>query len=444
MRASLPTAAPAEPLFAGELAPGALRDSLSALTDVRALLPLVHVHARERLISVLDGEGKTVVRLALEEPELVDPAGVDSPLRPRLRIAGVRGYDKARRRVLQTLDELGFKAADQPLVDEAVRAAGRRPGGVPSKIEVPLRPDQRADAATVVVLRALLEVIEANLEGTIADLDSEFLHDLRVSVRRSRAVQRELKGVFPPRELARFRAEFRWLQQATGDARDLDVHVLEFDATRALVPEAMREDLEPLLAVLRARRARARRSLVTALRSERTLRVLSAWASFLDGLELTDAQERPDAAREIVGVAGERIRKVYRRMVRMGNAIDQASPAEDYHELRKKGKELRYLLELFGAPLYPSEVVKPMIKTLKALQDVLGRHQDREVQIELLRSLGPEIAGTPRGAEALMALGALLARLSEDEIAARGEFAARFAEFAAKPQRKLVAETFAR
>lgn len=447
VRASLPTVAPAEPLFAAELAPGPLRDCLAALTDVRALLPLVHVHARERLISVLDGEGKTVVRLALEEPGLVDPAGADSPLRPRVRITGVRGYDKARRHVLQILDELGFRPADQPLVDEAVRAAGRRPGGVPSKIDVALRADQRSDAAAVIVLRALLEVIEANLEGTIADLDSEFLHDLRVSVRRSRAVQRELKGVFPPTELARFRAEFRWLQQATGDARDLDVHVLEFDAMRALVPDAMREDLEPLLGVLRARRVRARRSLVAALRSERTVRLLSSWGSFLDGLELSDEDARPDAARPIVDVAGERISKVYRRMVRMGNAIGPDSPAEEYHELRKKGKELRYLLELFGAAgggLFPGEVVKPMIKTLKALQDVLGRHQDREVQIDLLRSLGPEIAGTPNGAEALMALGALLARLSGDEVAARGEFAARFAEFAAKHQRKLVSGTFAR
>ena len=443
VRASLATTAPTEPLFASALPAGGLRDSLAELTDLRALLPLVHVHARERLISVVNGEGKTVVRLALEEPELVDPAGADSPLRPRLRITGIRGYDKARRRVEETLGELGFKPADQPLVDEAIRAAGRVPGGVPAKVEVPLRPEERADAAAVLVLRALLEVIEANLEGTIADLDSEFLHDLRVSVRRSRAVQRELKRVFSPAELAHFRAEFRWLQQATGDARDLDVHVLEFDAMRALVPEAMRADLDPLLDVLRVRRARARRGLVTALRSERTTTLLSAWAAYLNGLELSDETERPDAARPIAAVAGERIRKVYRRMVRMGNAIGESSPADEYHELRKKGKELRYLLELFGAALYPSEVVKPMIKTLKGLQDVLGRHQDREVQVALLRSLGSEVGGSPAGEQGLMALGALLARLSEDEAAARGEFAARFAEFAAKEQRRLVKETFA-
>ena len=153
--------------------------------------------------------------------------------------------------------------------------------------------------------------------------------------------------------------------------------------------------------------------------------------------------DRPDAARPIATVAGTRIRKVYRQMVRMGEAIDDTSPATDYHELRKKGKELRYLLELFGAPLYPAEVVKPMIRNLKGLQDVLGRHQDREVQVGLLRSLGPAV-GKTRGSESgLMAMGALIARLAEDERAARSEFAGSFAEFASHEQRRLVKETFA-
>jgi CHAD domain-containing protein len=371
---------------------------------------------------------------------LTGPAGKVSPLRPRLRITAVRGYDSERHSVLLTLEQdLGFKPADEPLVDEAIRVAGGVPGGVPSKIEVPLRGEQRADSAAAAVLGALLGVIEANLEGTIEDLDSEFLHDLRVSVRRSRAVQRELKGVFAPAELAHFRAEFRWLQQVSGDARDLDVHVLEFGAMRALVPDPMQDDLEPLLDVLQARRVKAHAQLVRDLRSGHTTQLLSSWRAFLDRLEEGDETERPDAARPIGQVAGERIRKVYRRMVRMGEAIDESSPAEDYHELRKKGKELRYLLELFGAPLYPGEIVKPMIKTLKGLQDVLGRHQDREVQVALLRSLGPEV-GEPA---ALMAMGALIGRLADDERAARGEFAGRFAEFASKEQRRLVKETFA-
>jgi CHAD domain-containing protein len=442
-RASLSMPAPAKPLFAAELPPGPLRDVLHPVTELRALLPLVHLHSRERALAVLDDERKTVVRLALEEAALVRKAAHPEALRPRLRITGIRGYDKDLHRVLRALvGELGFTPADQPLLDEAVRAAGGVPGGVSSKVDVPLRREQRSDTAAALVLCRLLEVIEANLEGTIGDVDSEFLHDLRVSVRRTRAVQRELKKVFAPESLAHFRAEFRWLQQVTGDVRDLDVHVLEFDAMRALVPEALRDDLDPLLGVLRTRRAKARRAMVRALRSRRATTLLSGWGALLDGLESNSEAERPDAARPIGEVSGERIRKVYRRMVKMGEAIDLSSPAEAYHELRKKGKELRYLLELFGLPLYPEEVAKPMIKTLKALQDVLGRHQDREVQISLLRALAPEVGAASGGEAALMAIGALVARLGEDERAARGEFAGRFAEFSSREQRRLVKETF--
>ena len=128
-------------------------------------------------------------------------------------------------------------------------------------------------------------------------------------------------------------------------------------------------------------------------------------------------------------------------MVKSGSAIDDGSPAEALHELRKKGKELRYLLEFF-ASLYPAEVVKPMVATLKGLQDVLGRFQDREVQAELLRSLGDEVAALEGGAAALMAMGVLVQRLGDDQARARAEFAESFAGFAANAQRKLVDQTF--
>jgi CHAD domain-containing protein len=435
---------PTQPLLALALEASPLREALAPIVDVRALLPLVHVHSRLRELDVLDDERKTVVRLTLEEAALVFSSSRHTALRPRVRLTAVRGYDEELERVRAQLEnELGFKAADQPLVDEAVRAAGGLPGGTSSKVEVAMSPEQRADSVVVAVLGRLLEVIEANLDGTIADVDVEFLHDFRVAVRRSRAVQRELKGVFPPQELARFRTEFRWLQQVTGDSRDLDVYVLGFDSMRAIVPETMRADLDPLLAVLRGRRLIARRTMVRELRSDRASRLLGEWGAFLEELAGRAVEDRPAAAQPIGALAGERIRKVYRTIVRMGEAIDASSPPEAYHELRKKGKELRYLLELYGTPLFPADVVKPMIKTLKALQDVLGRHQDREVQRAMLQSLRDEVAARPGGAAALMAMGALIQRLGEDEQAAREEFHASFEEFAAKAQRRLVKDTFA-
>ena len=177
--------------------------------------------------------------------------------------------------------------------------------------------------------------------------------------------------------------------------------------------------------------------MVRGLRSERTRALLDNWRDFLDALVDAPEDDRPDAARPVADVAGERIGKVYRRMVKMGRAIDADSPHEALHDLRKKGKELRYLLEFF-ASLYPAEVVKPMVATLKGLQDVLGRFQDREVQADALRALGDEIAALEGGAAALMAMGVLVQRLAEEQAQAREQFAERFDAFAAKPQRKLV------
>jgi CHAD domain-containing protein len=455
---------PSKPLFAWDLEGGRLSDGLKALIDVRALLPLVEIRCKERALDVLDVEGKTVVRMRVVQPRLDDATAARSgeaarqhrrgrALQPRLHVSAVRGYDKALARVSHALEGV-LEPAGRSLVDEAVLASGGRPGGSPAKVRVALASSERADGAAAAVLGALLAVIDANLPGTIADLDSEFLHDFRVAVRRTRAVQRELRGVFPAASLARFRDELRWLQRATGDVRDLDVYVLEFDEMRAMVPAGMRGDLEPLLSVLRRRRAGARRRMVRALRSDRVSELLGGWGVFLEELEGLPAEGRPDAAAPIASVAGARIRKVYRRMVRMGSAIGPDSPSVDYHELRKKGKELRYLLELFGAPLFPSDVVREMVRALKGLQDVLGRHQDREVQVAMLRSLGGELAGArggdarvrgaagQGGAAALMATGVLIERLEADQLAAREAFAARFAEFASRRQRKLVRDTF--
>ena len=166
------------------------------------------------------------------------------------------------------------------------------------------------------------------------------------------------------------------------------------------------------------------------------------WDRLLEGLLERSLEDRPWAAEPIGRVAGWRIHRAYRQVVKLGRRIDEASPAEDYHELRKKGKELRYMLELFGMPLYPSDVVDPLVRSLKALQDVLGRHQDREVQVTLLRSLAGEVATLRRGPEALMAMGMLVERLKADETAARAEFAESFAVLADVEQRRLVKSTF--
>jgi CHAD domain-containing protein len=430
-------------LFAGDLPAGPLRERLAPVIEMRALTPVARVRSRFLPINVLDDIGKIVVRLRVEEPAAQLPGKRTEPLAARLHVTGVRGYDRDFERVLGHFEvALGLVPATRPVQDDAIRAAGGRAAGTSSKLKVRLDRGERADAAAVRIARRLLEVIELNLPGTLTDVDSEFLHDLRVAVRRSRALQRELAGVFAPEPLRAFRDGFRHLQAITGPTRDLDVQLLEFGDLAATLPESEAADVVPLRWLLDDHLRFARAAMVRELGSERTTALLHNWREILDGLVDSDESGRPDAARPVADVAGERIAKVYARMVKMGRRIGDDSPAEALHDLRKKGKELRYLLEFF-ASLYPAEVVKPMVASLKDLQDVLGRFQDREVQADLLRSLGDDVAALEGGAPALMAMGVLVQQLLAEQAAARAQFAESFTAFAARQQRALVRETFA-
>jgi CHAD domain-containing protein len=399
-------------LLIDDLPAGPVRERLSDVVEERALLPLATVRTRTQPLAVLGGDAKTVVRMEIERAE---------GLPARLRVRPVLGYDADFSRVARVLTrELGLPEAGESLFDAAVRAAGGRPEGFSSKPAVELKPGTPAGRATGRVLARLADIAESNVPGTLEDLDTEFLHDLRVAVRRARSVVREMAAVLEPDARSRLREELRWVQQMSGPARDLDVQLLEWDRART--------DLEPVRKLLERRRAAALRDLRRGLRSRRFAKALESWRALA---------AEPGATAPIETVAADRIRRVYRRMVRDGLAIDEQSPAESLHDLRKRGKELRYLLELFGG-LFPGAVVKPMVASLKALQDVLGRFQDRAVQAELMRELGGELGDAP----ALMALGVLVEELEADQRLARDEFAGRFEAFAAKSQRKLVRATF--
>ncbi len=397
--------------------PEPLRAPLAPLIEMRALTPLARVESRSRRLAILNEDDKIVVRLSEEAPE---------GLRARVHATPVRGYDKDLARVRQVLTvSLGLTETEEPLADEAIAAAGAPPGGVSSKLDLDLHSGQSAGSAAEAVLARTHAIVEANLPGTLADVDSEFLHDLRVANRRARSLLRQLSHVFAEAPLEHLREELKWIQLITSDMRDLDVQLLDFEEYED------REALAPLHAVLEQHRARAFAAMKRAFATKRAQNALTAWA------ELRAFEDTPP----IEAVAGERIAKVYRRMVKMGNAITDETEPEALHELRKKGKELRYLLEFFGG-LFPADVVKPMIKALKALQDVLGRHQDFEVQADTLRALTGAVAAQPGGAEGLLAMGALIDRLAREQHRARTEFSAQFAEFAAEPRRDSIKATF--
>jgi CHAD domain-containing protein len=420
------------PRWAADLPAGALRDRLVEVVDVRALLPLATARVAVRRHRHVDDEDKTVARLLVEEAELVahgdSPLDEPVPLGAVLRVEPLRGYTKQAHRLTAALAAHGLAAsAADTLAGLAVAAIGRRPGDRSSKLKLVLRRGERADVATRTILLTLLDTIEVNRAGTIADVDSEFLHDLRVAVRRSRSVLAQVEGVLPEAVRDRARRELGDVQRLTGATRDLDVALLDFDSLAASVAAEIRPDLEPLRAHLKVAQRRAQAELAAALVDEHWRPFATWWRAALDAVPVPDAPE--GGAEPVEDVAGRRIAKAHRKVIRMGRAIDASSPAEALHDLRKKAKVLRYLLECYGS-LYPAAELKPLVAALKDLQDNLGEHQDRAVQAESLVERARELqaaGGAP--ADTFLAIGRLVEHLHEAQEAARAEFASRFAEF---------------
>ena len=242
-----------EPRFLSEVPLGRLRDHREVLIGVRALIPVVVVHVEREVVRRLDDERKTVVRVAFEQSLVETGDGVES-IGWRARVEPVLGYQRAADNAAQVLGVLGLVAASRDAVLDALDRAGAEPGSYSSKLKIAIPPHATAFDAYVQVLRTLLQKVELNRPGAIADLDVEFLHDLRMAVRRARSVLRTADEVLPPSMIDDLSGRLRWLQQVTGWARDLDVWVLGFDRRAETFPAESRASLEPLRAYLEKER----------------------------------------------------------------------------------------------------------------------------------------------------------------------------------------------
>ncbi len=299
-----------------------------------------------------------------------------------------------------------------------------------------------ATAAAAILLR-LLDTIEANVDGTLKDIDTEFLHDLRVSVRRTRSALKLFGDALSltPEESAFFAAEFKWVGDLTTPTRDLDVHLLDFEETARGLAAAKPDDLEPFRAYLEQRRRKEFRALVRGLRSARFTGLISDWRARLTSIQRDNGKpaggtrarsgQADKAAGATTGLlAAERTRVAFAKVARRGAAITPDTPAEALHDLRKRCKELRYALEFF-APLHDPAGYAKVVGDLKRLQDCLGEFQDTDVQIGEIRALAAAmLAAREAPAVTLLAMGEVTAGLATRQRAARADFERRFAAFA--------------
>jgi CHAD domain-containing protein len=397
------------PRMATELPDGPVAALVTPPSWIRALIPYASTQAQTVRYAIRNGDGKTVVRVHWTTGELTKPT--TAALATRVGIETLRGYRAEAAQVRKALLKRStLQPSDQSWFDLVRGLPALRPA-VTQRFG--MRPDQAADFAVADALLGYLAEMDATVDGIVADIDTEYLHDFRVAVRRTRSVLKMLGDVLPPGLAERVAPEFRWLGDITTPTRDLDVYLLELDTLAATVTHPA--DLDSFGAYVRERRAEAATALAKGLRSKRYTDLVSTWRSAL--AEVIAHPSHADVTASALAV--ERLRTVFRRCQKRAAKITADSDSELVHDLRKACKEMRYLMEVFK-PLCDKKAYRNVLADFKELQDLLGEFQDGEVQAAALRQFAQEMVDAGRvDANAILAMGELSGRFEARQRAAR-------------------------
>ncbi len=274
--------------------------------------------------------------------------------------------------------------------------APRRAGAVTAEALV-LSKDATAAEAMATVVRSCLRQVEANADGVRVGDDPEWVHQMRVGVRRLRSALALLRRAVPPDTLQPLESELRWLASVLGRVRDLDVFALDTLPAIASASQRVDASADALAAPIdvlgdraRSQSAQARRQARAAIDSPRFAQLVLAVGRLASAPLLGVSAETPEGAmlqQPARTFAVERLKKRHRKLHRAGQSLD-TTPAKR-HETRIQAKKMRYAAEFF-APLFSAKRVRAYRKSLATLQQVLGAVNDAAVATALASELAPD------------------------------------------------------
>lgn len=300
---------------------------------------------------------------------------------------------------------------DQPASPRRAARAGKL-----VKLGDPVR--SRPSDSTVHQLRAALDTrLRALLThdpGTRVGTDPEELHQMRVAVRRMRAMLKAARPLVERTWADGLRAELGWLGRALGPVRDADVLIERLRGRAAAFDDSGRAAVETLIETLVADRENARTEMLAVLSSRR-------YTALLRQLATAVSQPLPTPrGRAAAPPLVELVHTEYRKLFKAVRAAGEDPPDEVLHALRIHGKRLRYTGELAAAagrkPV--RKPVRKLVESTVVLQDVLGEHQDACVAqhrvVGLLDGFGDDV-----DADVAFAAGRLVEREEVNRMATR-------------------------
>lgn len=239
---------------------------------------------------------------------------------------------------------------------------------------VVLNREMTADQAFRAIAAAALAQVHANEYGVTHSADPEYLHQMRVGIRRLRSAFRLFRDL-PGDDAAPQIAALRVIAASLGPARDWDVFVTEtLPMVRpALAAHVAAEAFERVcLKHRQAARAKAKKSIKT-ISYDNSMIALGGWLAARgsdDNSEGDSAAGRQPARACAVQILAAH----HARVLKRGRRIGQRTAAE-LHRLRIAVKQLRYATEFFSS-LFSARSMATLRDRLARLQDILGRIND--------------------------------------------------------------------
>ncbi len=431
---------------------GRFAEQLNGLRS-RDLRELFRVHNYRRLFNIRISDG-ALIEIAIDQATITTRVPVSKLAPGRMAFVELEmelkdGREESLRQLATTIQQqFGLLPSRLSKFERGLQTVGLSPPRAPRMRwlfrdtpfvqrlhEQKLSP---TDSAIHLAYRCLLEQFEEMLaqepkawEG----LEPEGVHQMRVSTRRLRAAFRAFKDVLPAHSIRSFNREFKWVAAALGEVRDLDVYRDNLKHYAAEIPAADAAHLSDYQRHLADQWRKARKRLLACLMSRRYERLKDRFARFLERgpsrqvMKTFGVVTIGDAAWQLIG-------KRYKSVRRDGRAITPGSPDESLHALRIQCKRLRYLFEFFY-PIY-GKVLKPQIKRLKKLQDVLGEFQDACVATQQLRQYAEGVPARVSNRGRLIALGQLISGQSRQAAICRDDFRQAWKRFDRKGGRKAI------
>ncbi|MDP2239148.1 MAG: CHAD domain-containing protein [Burkholderiales bacterium] len=289
---------------------------------------------------------------------------------------------------LQLLDSVPLRIENRSKAERGYALLrGESPAPVKAQA-VALDTGMSVNDAFKAIVWASLNHLQANEHGMLDGRDPEYLHQMRVALRRMRSAFSTFSGALPQEEAALFVAEIKWLARALGPARDWDVFMTE------TLPPILRDfGGQAGLAELSKQGARARtaarrraQNAIASVRYQRLNLMLPAW--LVAEFRFNPGDEAgPDALRvPAPSFAGAALERSFARARKRGRKLRQLSAAE-LHLLRIAVKKLRYVADSF-ATLYDEKCIARMLARLARLQNILGAMNDAATVAGLMKRLG--------------------------------------------------------